>query len=418
MRVAETWCPISRNAAASLAWLFDTHSNGRIGSPTVAGSSSLRKSSSSVGSFRVSGRRPPPARRTLRPSADASNSRRPRWIVLRATPVARETAATPPTPAARASTAANKRRPRSSRLGRSRLITKPNRCLVNHASLINIEPQGIPRAKSIQLFRGLALGKENSQKIRLAVMDMWKPFRKSTQAHAPQAAILFDKFHIVKHLSDALDEVRRSEYKRVTGDDRSFIKGQRYVLLSRRENLTDDRRKNLERLLQANARLNIAYLLREQFEQLWDYANADDMRAFFDAWRDQLSDQDLKPYEKFATMIEKHWDGIAATAIRPTTFRLALSKASTTKSAPSNAAPLVCATRNISRSKSRLWACRNSEITPNLPTKIPEEPENYIQFDLSSSRGSARPGSTSGFARKNIVANRANCSAGIGRANK
>jgi transposase len=156
------------------------------------------------------------------------------------------------------------------------------------------------------------LGKENSQKIRLAVMDMWKPFRKSTQAHAPQAAILFDKFHIVKHLSDALDEVRRSEYKRVTGDDRSFIKGQRYVLLSRRENLTDDRRKNLERLLQANARLNIAYLLREQFEQLWDYANADDMRAFFDAWRDQLSDQDLKPYEKFATMIEKHWDGIAA----------------------------------------------------------------------------------------------------------
>ena len=155
------------------------------------------------------------------------------------------------------------------------------------------------------------LGKENSKKLRLAVMDMWKPFRKSTQAHAPQAAILFDKFNIVKHLSDALDEVRRSEYKRVTGDDRSFIKGQRYVLLSRRENLTDDRRKNLERLLQANARLNIAYLLREQFEQLWDYADAHDMRAFFDAWRDQLIDQDLKPYEKFATMVEKHWGGIA-----------------------------------------------------------------------------------------------------------
>jgi len=121
-----------------------------------------------------------------------------------------------------------------------------------------------------------------------------------------------DKFHIVKHLGDALDEVRRSEYSRVTGEDRSFIKGQRYVLLSRRENLTDDRRKNLERLLQANARLNIAYLLREQFEQLWDYADAADARAFFDAWRDQLRGQDLKPYEKFAAMIEKHWDGIAA----------------------------------------------------------------------------------------------------------
>jgi transposase len=66
-------------------------------------------------------------------------------------------------------------------------------------------------------------------------MDMWKPFRVSTQRHAPKAAIMFDKFHIVKHLGDALDAIRRSQYKRVTGEDRSFIKGQRYVLLSRRE---------------------------------------------------------------------------------------------------------------------------------------------------------------------------------------
>ena len=155
------------------------------------------------------------------------------------------------------------------------------------------------------------LGKKNAKNIRLAVMDMWKAFRNSTHCHAPQAVILFDKFHVVRHLSDALDVVRRSEYKRATGDDRGFIKGQRYVLLSRRENLTDDGRANLERLLHANARLNIAYLLREQFEQLWDYADAADMRAFFDAWRGQLRGQDLGAYEKFAAMVDKHWDGIA-----------------------------------------------------------------------------------------------------------
>jgi len=165
--------------------------------------------------------------------------------------------------------------------------------------------------KDMDLFYAF-LGKENAGKIRLAVMDMWKAFRNSTRRNAPQAAVLFDKFHILRHLSDALDEVRRSEYKRLTGDDRAYIKGQRYVLLSRRENLSDNRRKNLERLLQANARLNIAYLLREQFEQLWDYVSPKDARAFFDAWRDQLRDQDLKPYEKFAAMIEKHWNGIAA----------------------------------------------------------------------------------------------------------
>ena len=63
------------------------------------------------------------------------------------------------------------------------------------------------------------LGKQNSRKIKLAVMDMWKPFRVSTQRHAPKAAILFDRFHVVKHLGDALDVIRRSEYKRVTGED-------------------------------------------------------------------------------------------------------------------------------------------------------------------------------------------------------
>jgi len=161
------------------------------------------------------------------------------------------------------------------------------------------------------------LGQQQSQKIDIAVMDMWKPFSRSTRIHAPQADILFDKFHVIRHLSDALDEIRRSEYKRVTGDERGYIKGQRYVLLSRRENLSEDGRKNLERLLEANTRLNIAYLLREQFKQLWDYADTDDARTFFNAWRTQLKGQDIVPYEKFATMVERHWDGIAAYC-RPT----------------------------------------------------------------------------------------------------
>jgi transposase len=55
------------------------------------------------------------------------------------------------------------------------------------------------------------LGKENAGKIRLVVMDMWKAFPNSTQRKAPQAAVLFDIFHVLRHLSDALDEVRRPE---------------------------------------------------------------------------------------------------------------------------------------------------------------------------------------------------------------
>src|SRR5262249_15649584 len=115
------------------------------------------------------------------------------------------------------------------------------------------------------------LGARKSSRIRLAVMDMWKPFRLATAAHAPQAAILFDKFHVMRHLGEALDMVRKSEYGRLAGRDRRYIKGQKYTLLSRRENLTLDGKKALKTLLAANKRLNTAYVLKESFGQLWDY---------------------------------------------------------------------------------------------------------------------------------------------------
>jgi len=156
------------------------------------------------------------------------------------------------------------------------------------------------------------LGEKKAKRIRLAVMDMWKAFRNSTLAHAPQAAILFDKFHVMKHLGEALDKVRKSEYGRLTGANRRFIKGNKYALLSHPQNLTGSARKNLKILLAANKRLNTAYLLKESFGQLWAYRSEAWARKFFENWRAQLKWQRLKPYEAFAAMIERHWDGISA----------------------------------------------------------------------------------------------------------
>ncbi len=156
------------------------------------------------------------------------------------------------------------------------------------------------------------LGPRKSSRLRLAVMDMWKPFRLATAAHAPQAAILFDKFHIMRHLGEALDEVRKSEYRRLADRDRRYIKGQKYTLLSRWENLTLDGRRALKTLFAANKRLNTAYLLKESFGQLWSYEREGWARRFFDNWRSSLKWQRLGPYQKFAAMIDRHWDGIAA----------------------------------------------------------------------------------------------------------
>ena len=156
------------------------------------------------------------------------------------------------------------------------------------------------------------LGGKKAQRMRLAVMDMWKPFRTVANERAPQAAILFDKFHVLRHLGEALDQVRKTEYARLTGKDRRYIKGQKYTLLSHRENLDLDGRKALKTLLAANKRLNTAYLLKESFGQLWSYEREGWARRFFENWRASLKWQRLAPYEKFAQMIDRHWDGIAA----------------------------------------------------------------------------------------------------------
>jgi len=145
-------------------------------------------------------------------------------------------------------------------------------------------------------------------------MDMWKAFRNATlkEGNAPQATILYDKFHILKHLGEAMDKVRKQEYARLSGKDRRFIKGQRYTLLAHWGNLTAAGRASLRLLLKANKRLNTAYLLKESFGQLGDYRSPRGARRFFCQWRDALRGPRLEPFERFARLVATHWDGIAA----------------------------------------------------------------------------------------------------------
>jgi transposase len=116
----------------------------------------------------------------------------------------------------------------------------------------------------------------------------------------------------LSHLQKALDQVRKSEYARLTGEGRRYIKGQKYALLSRWYNLSLRGKTALKLLFKANKRLHTAYLLKESFGQLWDYETPGWARRFFEQWRESLKWQRLPSYEKFATMVEKHWEGIVA----------------------------------------------------------------------------------------------------------
>jgi transposase len=156
------------------------------------------------------------------------------------------------------------------------------------------------------------LGASKAANIKLTVMEMWKPFYNSVKKKIPKSQIIYGQCHIMRHLDDAFDQVRRHEYHRLALKDRAFIQGQRYTLLSHRENLILEGRRALLKLLLANKRLYVAYMLKESFGQLWEYRSAAGARRFFERWRDSLKWQRQKPFEKFAALIDRHWEGIAS----------------------------------------------------------------------------------------------------------
>lgn len=148
------------------------------------------------------------------------------------------------------------------------------------------------------------------RRIEAACVDMWEPFRKSLAQWAPQCKIVYDKFHVLQHANDAIDEVRRAEFFRQGPQKRGLIQGKKWLLLSRWKNLTDTHRGELNRLFGMNRRVFKAYLLKESLERLWDYPYEGALLNYLQQWIDQLRWQRLKPFEKLAEMLLKHLDGI------------------------------------------------------------------------------------------------------------
>jgi transposase len=147
-------------------------------------------------------------------------------------------------------------------------------------------------------------------KLRGACVDMWEPYRLSIEQWAPQCKIVYDKFHIMQHAGNAIDEVRRAEFFRQGGPARDLVKGKRWLLLTHWGNLTEHKRQQLSELLAVNRRLFKAYLAKENLDQLWNYQYEGAMLRYLQQWIDNLRWQRLKPMEKLARMLLTHLDGI------------------------------------------------------------------------------------------------------------
>ncbi|URA09650.1 ISL3 family transposase [Thermospira aquatica] len=153
-------------------------------------------------------------------------------------------------------------------------------------------------------------GKDRAKKITHGVMDMARGFINSFRANCPSIKIIYDKFHVMRHLLNALNEVRKAEFKRAGKKMRGQLMGKKFILLKRMDNLKGKARKALKELLSVNRRIYKAHLLKESFGQLWSYKYKGAARRFWDNWKKQLKWQRLEPYKKFAKMIDNHIDGI------------------------------------------------------------------------------------------------------------
>jgi transposase len=156
-------------------------------------------------------------------------------------------------------------------------------------------------------------GKERAARITHAVMDMCRAFQNSFRAHCREdLQIIFDKFHVVRHLNDALNTVRKAELGRALGRFKKTLSGKKFVLMARRSRVRGRAREALDAIIAASPRLAKAYVLKESFVRLWDFTYKGCARKFWEEWKAQLKWSRLKSYRRFVQLVERHWDGILA----------------------------------------------------------------------------------------------------------
>jgi transposase len=167
----------------------------------------------------------------------------------------------------------------------------------------------VGKERTIESFQGFftMLGEELTSKIVFVCSDMWKPYLKVIREKCSEALHILDRFHIVAKMNKALDEVRAGESRRMASEGQTpLLKKSRWLLLKREENLKTEQRFRLRDLLRYNLRTVRAYLLKEAFQQLWEYNSPAWAAKFLDAWCRQTMRSRIEPMKKIARSLRQH----------------------------------------------------------------------------------------------------------------
>lgn len=143
------------------------------------------------------------------------------------------------------------------------------------------------------------------ENITVVSMDMSPSFISAYFEYFSHADLVFDKFHIVKMLNEALDKTRKAEQS-----EKKLLKGQRFNLLHRKCNLSEKKLMALETLLLTYPELGEAYKFKEGFFDAFDYESAQDSITYLEKWCEAVNATSLTFMKKFVNTLKAHWSGI------------------------------------------------------------------------------------------------------------
>lgn len=165
----------------------------------------------------------------------------------------------------------------------------------------------------------LSLSAEQRAWAFAVAMDMWPAFMNAAAEHLPQATIVHDKFHVVKHLGDAVDKVRKQEHAALlqSGDDR--LTGAKYLFLKNPDRMKGPQRERFEQLRTSGLKSARAWAIKDMFSEFWTFDFRQDAEQFFKDWYSWAVRCRLKPMKDKAKMLKKHLPGLLGYSIHQIT---------------------------------------------------------------------------------------------------
>jgi len=155
-----------------------------------------------------------------------------------------------------------------------------------------------------------ALNEEQREMVCGVAIDMSAPFIKAIRRHLPNADIVHDKFHIAKHLGEAVDKTRRKEHRKMLREKDDRLKGTKYSWLKGMERLSDEALEQVEALAKTELGVAKAWYIKELFRHFWTRRDAEFARGFFDRWYKEAFETGLPEIRKVARMLKKHLGNI------------------------------------------------------------------------------------------------------------